>query len=146
MLSTGQIEPGLQAAMWYKIRGYIVSNKFGVFINLDYAHQSHVECRFIWDKIMGVMLDYGFLFQKRIFTIITDKSREEISNDVRSLFDLIQKEEEQLFSYISDSYILNLADCSDLTLPDTSKSIDVENITFQELNIMGIEYDSLVKK
>lgn len=92
------------------------------------------------------MTGYGFLFQKRTFTIDTDKSRDEIANDVRGLFDLIQKEQEHFFSYVSDSYILNLEDCSDLTLPDTSESIDVENITFQELNIMGIEYDSLIKK
>ena len=123
-----------------------MSNKFGVFINLNYAHQSHDECTFIWKKIMDVMTGYGFLFQKRTFTIDTDKSRDEIANDVRGLFDLIQKEQEHFFSYVSDSYILNLEDCSDLTLPDTSESIDVENITFQELNIMGIEYDSLIKK
>jgi hypothetical protein len=123
-----------------------VSNKFGVFINLDYAHQSHDECAFIWKRIMEIMTGYGFFFQKRTFTIDTDKSRNEIANDVRGLFDLIQKEQEHFFSYVSDSYILNLEDCSDLTLPDTSETIDVENITFQELNIMGIEYDSLIKK
>jgi len=91
------------------------------------------------------MTGYGFLFHKRVFTITTNKSRDEISSEVRGLFDLIQKEQEDFFSFIGDSYILNFEDCSDLTLPDTSASIDVENITFQELNSMGIEYDSLTK-
>ncbi|MCU7799046.1 MAG: hypothetical protein KZQ70_02595 [gamma proteobacterium symbiont of Lucinoma myriamae] len=122
-----------------------MSNNFGVFINLDYAHQPHAECTLIWNKIMEVMVDYGFIFQKRVFTITTNSSRDEISSDVRGLFDLIQKEQEHFYSYICDNYILNLEECSDLTLPDTSASIDVENITFQELNIMGIEYESLIK-
>ena len=122
-----------------------MSNKFGVFVNLDYAHQPHSECSLIWKKIMDDMINYGFLFEKRVFVLITDKSRDEISNGVRALFDTIQKEQPDFYSYISDSYILNLKDCSDLTLPDTSDSIDVENITFQELNSMGIEYDLLLK-
>ncbi|MCU7939090.1 MAG: hypothetical protein KZQ64_06870 [gamma proteobacterium symbiont of Bathyaustriella thionipta] len=121
-------------------------NKFGVFINLDYAHQSHGECSRVWNKIMDGMISDGFIFQKRVFVIHTDKSRDEVSNDVRNLFDSIQKEQGHFYSYISDSYILNLKDCSDLTLPDTSNTIDVENITFQELNSMGIDYDSLIKK
>ena len=132
--------------MKYNIEGEIMTNKFGLFINLDYAHKSHNECSLIWQEIMNKMLKYGFSFNKRTFSFNTEKSSEEISLDVRCLFDEIQAEHHDFYSYITDCYILNLEGCHDLTLPDTSNSIDVEDISLQDLKAHGVEYDLIFKK
>lgn len=123
-----------------------MSNEFGLFVNLDYAHKSQSECAQIWKNIMDAMLEYGFLFKKRAFTINTEKSRDEISSDVRTLFDEIQSKQYDFYSYIIDCYILNLESCNDLTLPDTSSTIEVEDISLNDLNIIGVDYDLLFKK
>jgi len=122
-----------------------MTNKFGLFINLDYAHKPDHDCALVWQKISDKLLNYGFSFQKRAFSINTDKNRDDISSDVRGLFDEIQAEQDDFFAYIVDCYILNLDNCTDLTLPDTSNSIDVEDISLQDLNTIGIDYDLLFK-
>ncbi len=123
-----------------------MTNEFGLFVNLDYAHKSQDECAQIWHCIMEVLLDYGFLFQKRAFVIHTEKNRDQISLDVRHLFDVIQLEQPNFYSFIVDCYILNLEGCNDLTLPDTSDTIEVEDISLDDLNIIGVDYDLLFKK
>lgn len=123
-----------------------MTNKFGLFINLDYAHRPQSECTHVWQKIMDTLLQYGFSFQKRAFAISTEKNREDLSMDIRSLFDDIQAKQNDFFDYIADCYILDLENCTDLTLPDTSNSIDVEDISLEELNSIGIDYDLLFKK
>lgn len=123
-----------------------MSNKFGLFINLDYAHKPTAECSYIWQKIMDTMLHNGFSFQRRAFTIATEKSRDDLAHFVRELLDNLQSEQDNFYSFIIDCYILNLENCSDLTLPDTSDSIDVEDITLQDLNTIGIDYELLFKR
>ena len=123
-----------------------MSNEFGLFVNLDYAHKSEDECALIWQSIMNTMLHYGFIFKKRTFVIKTEKNRDEISIDVRHLFDEIQAEQHDFYSYIIDCYILNLESCNDLTLPDTSDTIQVEDISLQDLNTIGVDYDLLFKR
>lgn len=123
-----------------------MSNKFGLFINLDYAHKPTAECTYVWQKIMDKMLHSGFSFQRRAFAISTEKNRDELAHVVRVLLDELQTEQENFYSFIIDCYILNLENCSDLTLPDTSNSIDVEDITLQDLNTIGIDYELLFKR
>ena len=123
-----------------------MSNKFGLFINLDYAHKPTAECSYIWQKIMDQMLHNGFSFQRRSFTITTDKNRDDLAHFVRGLLDELQAEQQNFYGFIIDCYILNLENCSDLTLPDTSDSIDVEDITLQDLNTIGIDYELLFKR
>ena len=125
---------------------YIVTNEFGLFVNLDYAHKSQDECAQIWNSIMEAMLEYGFSFKKRAFVMTTEKSRDQISLDVRHLFDAIQLKQKNFYSFIMDCYILNLAGCNDLTLPDTSDTIEVEDISLDDLNIIGVDYDLLFKQ
>lgn len=48
--------------------------------------------------------------------------------------------------HLVDCYILNLDNCNDLTLPDTSNSIDVEHINVQDLKATGVKYELLFKK
>ncbi|MCW8931188.1 MAG: hypothetical protein OQL19_13220 [Gammaproteobacteria bacterium] len=121
-------------------------NEFGLFVNLDYAHKSHEECSQTWQNIMDAMLGYGFMFKKRAFVINTDQTRDEISIDVRHLFDEIQLKQPSFYSFIIDCYILNLESCNDLTLPDTSESIEVEDISLSDLNVIGVDYDLLFKQ
>ena len=123
-----------------------MSNEFGLFVNLDYAHKSEGECALIWQSIMNTMIHYGFIFKKRTFVIKTEKNRDEISVDVRRLFDEIQAEQHNFYNYIIDCYILNLESCNDLTLPDTSDTIQVEDISLQDLNTIGVDYDLLFKR
>lgn len=123
-----------------------MSNEFGLFVNLDYAHKSQEECALIWQSIMDSMLHYGFLFKKRAFTITTTKSRDEVSLDIRHLFDELQLKQDKFYSYIIDCYILNIENCVDLTLPDTSDSIQVEDISLKDLNSIGVDYDLLFKR
>jgi len=123
-----------------------MTNKFGLFVNLDYAHKAQSECSMVWQKILDTLLQYGFSFQKRAFAINTEKNGDELSLDVRSLFDDIQAKQNDFYDYIIDCYILNLENCTDLTLPDTSNSIDVEDISLEELDTIGIDYDLLFKK
>jgi len=123
-----------------------VLNEFGLFVNLDYAHKSQDECTQVWQLILDAMLEYGFSFQKRAFVIHTEKSRDEISLDVRHLFDEIQITHSSFYSFIIDCYILNLEGCTDLTLPDTSNTIEVEDISLDDLNINGVDYDLLFKR
>lgn len=123
-----------------------MSNKFGLFINLDYAHRPAEECLFIWNKIVDKMLQNGFSFQKRAFTIKTDKDRDEIAMDVRGLLDEIQIEQCDFYSYIVDCYILNVENYSDLTLPNTSNSIDVEDLSLEDLDALGVGYEMLFEK
>lgn len=124
----------------------IMSNRFALFINLDYAHKSESECALIWQSIMDTMLNYGFLFRKRAFVITTEKNRDEISVAVRRLFDGLQAEQQFFYSYITDCYILNYESCNDLTLPDTSDTIQVEDISLEDLNTIGVDYDLLFKQ
>lgn len=121
-------------------------NQFGLFVNLDYAHKPQEECHVIWESIAEAMLDYGFIFKRRAFAITSDKNRDEISLDIRHLFDLIQLGEPDFYNYIVDCYILNVENCNDLTLPDTTESIEVEDISLQDLNTIGVDYDLLFKK
>lgn len=121
-------------------------NEFGLFVNLDYAHKSEDECYLIWQMIMDAMLKYGFAFKKRAFIITTEKDRNEISLDVRHLFDEIQSVQQNFYSYIIDCYILSLESYNDLTLPDTTDSIEVEDISLNDLNKIGVDYDLLFKK
>ncbi|MCU7940253.1 MAG: hypothetical protein KZQ64_07380 [gamma proteobacterium symbiont of Bathyaustriella thionipta] len=123
-----------------------MSNNFGLFINLDYAHHPSEECSLLWNKIMDKMLLNGFSFQKRAFSIKTDKERIEVAKDVRGLLDEIHMEQSDFHSYIADCYILNFDNCSDLTLPDTSNSINVEDISMEELNALGVGYEVLFEK
>ena len=120
-----------------------MAQKFGVFINLDYAHKTKNDCSLIWQKIMDKMANNGFSFEKRAFVIHSEKNAQELSLDVRILFDEIQAEQNNIYNYIVDCYILNLDNCTDLTLPDTSDSIDVEDISLEELDALGIEYNLL---
>ncbi|WP_198264219.1 hypothetical protein [sulfur-oxidizing endosymbiont of Gigantopelta aegis] len=123
-----------------------MSNQFGLFIHLDYAHKPQDDCAMVWQNIMDTMQGYGFDFNKRAFFIDTDKSRDDISQDIRHLFDEIQLVQADFYSYIMDCYILNYETCSDLTLPDTSETIEVEDISLQDLNTIGVDYDLLFTK
>ena len=123
-----------------------MSHEFGLFVNLDYAHKSEDECTLIWQNIMDAMLNYGFSFRKRAFIITTDKNRDEIAMDVRHLFDEIQAGQQNFYSYITDCYILNYESCNDLTFPDTSDTIEVEDISLEDLNVIGVDYDLLFKQ
>lgn len=115
-------------------------HKFGLFINLDYAHKSDSECALIWQQIRDKMSANGFTFEKRAFVLNSEISSEELSSKVRALLNEILTQQPQLYSYIADCYILNFDDCTDLTLPDTSDSIDVEDISLEELDALGITY------
>lgn len=123
-----------------------MAHKFGLFINLDYAHKSDNDCSLVWQKIMDKIVNNGFSFEKRAFVIISDKKSEELSADVRALLDELLDEQQDLFSYIVDCYILNLDNCTDLTLPDTSDSIAVEDISLEDLDALGIKYNLPLKK
>jgi len=123
-----------------------MAHKFGLFINLDYAHKTDIDCSLVWQKIMDKIVNNGFSFEKRAFVIISEKSSEELSTDVRDLLDELLDEQQDLFSYIVDCYILNLDNCTDLTLPDTSNSIAVEDISLEELDALGIKYNLPLKK
>ena len=114
-------------------------NKFGVFIYLDYAHKGNDVCSLIWQIIMDAMLSNGFLFEKRVFSIKTNKSRDEIASYVRKLLDSIRVQQHDLFSFINDCYILDFNNLSDLTLPD-SKGIDVEHVNYEELEALGYRF------
>ena len=114
-------------------------NKFGVFINLDYAHKGNEECSLIWQIIKDEMLNNGFLFEKRVFSIQTNKSRDEITSYVRKLLDSIRVQQHDLFSFINDCYILDFNNVNDLTLPD-SKGIDVEHVNYEELEALGYRF------
>ena len=63
--------------------------------------------------------------------------------EVRRLFDEILATQHDFFSFISDCYILNFESCMDLTLPDTSKTIAVEDLSLEDLDALGIEYQLL---
>lgn len=117
-----------------------MSNKFGVFINLDYCRHSSEDCSFLWQNITEKMYEKGFLFEKRIFTIRTDIECDEISIVIRGLLNEIQMEQHDLYSFIADCFILNFDNYNDLTLPDTSDSINVEDISIEDLNALGIEH------
>ncbi len=126
-------------------KDFIVSNTFALFVNLDYAHKPQAECAQIWQSILDTMLGNGFLFRKRAFVISTEKTRDEIAMDVRHLFDEIQSRQANFYSYIIDCFILNYENCNDLTFPDTSDSIQVEDISLEDLNKIGVDYDLLFK-
>lgn len=115
-------------------------NKFGVFINLDYSHKSADKCSFLWQKVMEIMLSHGFTFKKRAFAINTNQNQTEVATHVRKLLDEIRLDQHDLDSFITDCYILNIEDCNDLTLPDTNNSIDVEDISHEELEALGYKF------
>ncbi len=121
-------------------------NVFGLFVNLDYAHKSQDECTQVWHIILDAMLEHGFSLQKRAFVIHTEKSRDEIAAEVRHLFDEIQARHQTFYGFIIDCFILDLESYNDLTLPDTSDTIEVEDISLDDLNINGVDYDLLFKK
>jgi hypothetical protein len=123
-----------------------MTNKFGLFINLNYAHHPHNECNLVWKKLQSHLSKAGFVFEKRYFAMTTDKSRDDLVEISRQVLDDLQNEIENLYSYLNDCYVVNLNTSSDLMLPDTSTSIDVEDISTDELNALGVEYDSLIKK
>ncbi len=123
-----------------------MSNKFGLFINMNYAHKSKEDCSMIWQEIMDTMLQNGFSFQKRAFSITTDNNINEMAIDIRKLLDKIQSKQLDFYSYIVDCYILNFDNCTDLTFPETSNSIDVEDISLEELEALGVGYELLLEK
>ena len=110
-------------------------NRIGVFINMNYAQHSD-QCKPVWEKIMKSMRSYGFFFQKRVFVIMTDKSRDDIAEDVKVLFKIVSLEHEDCLKYIAECYISDFTDCYDMTLPDTNNSIDVELLTSEQLDSM----------
>ncbi|MDX2504608.1 MAG: hypothetical protein QNL62_09050 [Gammaproteobacteria bacterium] len=118
-------------------------NRFGVFINLDYAHNHQDECSLVWQKIMAKMHENGFSFEKRTFVISTNKNPNELSMDLRRLFDEILTRQHDFYSFISECYVLNCASYTDLTLPDTSKTIAVKDLSLEDLDALGVEYKLL---
>lgn len=106
-----------------------MSNKLGVFINLDYANKSNDECSKIWQKIIYTMLNNGFTVEKRALVINTDKNPDELSMEVRQLFAEIFTKQSDFHSYITDCYIVNFNDFTDLTFPDTSDNHNIESIS-----------------
>lgn len=115
-------------------------NQFGIFMNLDYAHKPSDACSFIWQEIMDAMLANGFSFEKRAFTISTSNTRDEVATEVRKILDSVRCVHHDLYDFISDCYILNFDNCSDLTLPDTSGSIDVEHVSHEQLEALGYKF------
>ena len=125
-----------------------MTHKYGLFINLDYAHKFTDDCSKIWEIIKDSMTQNGFLFEKRAFVIQSEKNSEEIANYVVQLFDQIQINSPDLhiYSYLTDCFILNLDQCKDIKQPDTSNSILVEDVNMYELDAAGIQYNTLFKK
>lgn len=101
-------------------------NKFGVFINLDYAHKPQNECSIIWQAIMDKMIVFGFSFERRVFSIDTSKSPDEISREVRRLFDEIKQEHNDIYLYITDCFFLNLNSLKEVALPDNNNNFEIQ--------------------
>jgi hypothetical protein len=110
-----------------------MSNKFGIFINMNYAAKPAGDCAKILEKIKQRFLSNGYSFEKRVFVINTDKDIKNTSIEVRHLLSDIAKEFEDLHNYVSDCYMLDIKKYADLKLPDTSDSIDVEQIILEDL-------------
>ena len=124
-----------------------MANKYGLFINLDYANKPAEECSNIWGVITDVMMHNGFSFEKRAFVINSEKNLEDIANFVVYLFDQIQINSPDLhiYNYLADCFILTLDKCKDVKLPDTSNSILVEDVDLDDLDAACIQYNTLFK-
>lgn len=112
-----------------------MSNKFGVFVNMNYANKPAGDCVKILDMIKDKLLTKGYSFEKRIFVIHTEKDIKDTSKEVRHFLGEIAMNVKDLHSYITDCYMLDIKKYADLRLPDTSDSIDVEQISIEDLEL-----------
>jgi len=109
-----------------------MSNKFGLFVNLNYASKPKEECSLIWEKITDKMLDNGFAFDRRAFIINTDQNMAELKISIKVLLDEIQKEQTNFYGFIMDCFLLDVKSCNDLILPYTIDSIEVKHIGIED--------------
>ncbi len=112
-----------------------MSNKFGVFINMNYTVKPSGDCIKVLAKIKEKLLVKGYSFEKRIFMKNTEMDLKETAKEVRHLLADIAREVKDLHTYVTDCYMLDIKKYADLKLPDTSNSIDVEQITLEDLQL-----------
>lgn len=112
-------------------------NKFGVFINMNYADKPAGDCIKILDKIKHKLLLNGYSFEQRVFVIHTEQNIKDSAKKVRQSLAEISMDVKDLHSYITDCYMLDIQKYADLKLPDTSDSIDVEQISIEDLELFG---------
>ena len=112
-----------------------MSNKFGVFINMNYTEKPTEDCVKILDKIKHQLLNNGYSFEKRVFVINTENDLKDTSIQVRHILSELAADIKNLHTYVSDCYMLDIKKYSDLKLPDTSDSIDVEQISLESMEL-----------
>jgi pyruvate-formate lyase-activating enzyme len=115
-----------------------MSHKFGIFVNMNYTDKPAGDCIKILNKIKDKLLSKGYTFEKRVFVIRTEKDIKDAAKDVHHLLAEIAIEVKNLHSYLTDCYMLDIEKYADLKLPDTSESIEVEQITLDDLVIKGV--------
>ena len=93
------------------------------------------ECSLIWQAIMSKMIEFGFSFERRVFSIDTSKSPDEISLEVRRVFDEIKQEYNDIYLYITDCYFLNLNNLKDLPLPENNSHFEVQYNLLKKKNL-----------
>ncbi|MDX2507197.1 MAG: hypothetical protein QNL62_22355 [Gammaproteobacteria bacterium] len=103
---------------------------YGIVINMDYEHHDYAICKELWNEISREMLLQSFYLDKRMFILTTELGKEEVCNKARKILEDMESDKEsyekQVFNYIKDFYALDVTDYVDLTRPQASSGIEVE--------------------
>ena len=101
-----------------------------ILINLDYDYAPYEACKFLWSEIHEKMLNAGFKYDGRLFTINHLDERKAFAlarSTIESIEEHLEFEERRLHKFLKSFYGFKYAEAINLLTP-CPKDITVEEI------------------
>jgi hypothetical protein len=100
--------------------------RYAIVINLDYVSHPQESCNQVWDVIKQRMIDKGFRYDGRLFSIeLPDHEACDLARDaIESIEEHHSFEDKRVYMYIRDFYGFNMDNMTNLLLPP-SENIEI---------------------
>ena len=91
----------------------------GIVINLDYEHNPAELCNLLWDEIQSGMMEKGFKFDGRMFTIDLEleAGRNLAQSVIESIEDHLDYHERRMHKYIKDFFGFSYSNMVNMLTP-----------------------------
>lgn len=113
---------------------------YGIVINMDYEHHKAAICKALWDEIASHMKAEHFSFDKRMFVLTTDMDQNAVCHKARKILEAMESSKEsyekRVFSYVKDFYAVDMTDYLELSIPQVSSGIEVD----EDIEDIGIDF------
>jgi hypothetical protein len=114
--------------------------RYGIVINMDYAHHSHKTIAALFRKIRDALKDEGFRMDGRVFTI--QRSSQEASRLARQVLERVDEDiEGSLYGYIREFYGFDIGSVKNLLIPE-DQALSVEEhdpaVVIEEIHLAAM--------